>query len=131
MGTDMSDAAAASLSFPDKETVVGYAHLTFDTAEHALDNIADEEFGVVYRSPHAWAGERIIGMYVVPFMHTTSATSGRSSISAVYGASQEAGEAGLDCHLETLRRVEYLPLMRSGTLPAGSGLAGRVRQPSG
>jgi hypothetical protein len=65
MGTDMDDAAAASLPFPDKETVVAYARRAFETAEHAVDSIADDEFGIVYRSPHAWAGERVIGMYVV------------------------------------------------------------------
>jgi hypothetical protein len=67
MGTDMDDAAVASLSFPDKETVVAYTRRAFETAEHAVDSIADEEFGIVYRSPHAWAGERVIGMYVVAF----------------------------------------------------------------
>lgn len=65
MGTDMDDRAAASLPFSDKETVVGYARRCFAAAEQAVDSIADEEFGVVYRSPHAWAGERVIGMYVV------------------------------------------------------------------
>jgi len=65
MGTDMDDRAAASLPFPDKEAVVGYMRRTFDAAEHAVDGIADEEFGVIYRSPHAWAGERVIGLYVV------------------------------------------------------------------
>ncbi len=65
MGTDMDDKIAASLRFPDKETVVGYVHHAFEAAELAVGNIADEEFGVVYRSPHAWAGERVIGMYVV------------------------------------------------------------------
>lgn len=65
MGTDMDDDAAASLPFPHKETVVDYVRHTFDTAEHAVESISDEEFGVLYRSPHAWAGERVIGMYVV------------------------------------------------------------------
>lgn len=65
MGTDMDDRMAASLRFPDKETVVGYMRRTFEAAERAIDSIADEEFGLLYRSPHAWAGERVIGLYVV------------------------------------------------------------------
>ncbi len=65
MGTDMDDRTAASLPFPDKETVVGYMRRTLDAAEHAVDGILDEEFGTIYRSPHAWAGERVIGLYVV------------------------------------------------------------------
>lgn len=65
MGTDMDDRAAASLSFPVKEAVVGYMRGAFDAAEHAVERIADEEFGVIYRSPHARAGERVIGMHVV------------------------------------------------------------------
>jgi len=65
MGTDMNDWTAVSLPFPDKETVVGYMRRSFDAAEHAVDSIDDEEFGLMYRSPHAWAGERTIGMYVV------------------------------------------------------------------
>jgi DinB family protein len=65
LGTDMDDAMAASLRFPGKETVLGYAHRAFEAAERAVDSIADEEFGLIYRSPHAWAGERVIGLYVV------------------------------------------------------------------
>ena len=65
MGTDMDDREGASLPFPVKETVVGYLRSAFDAAEHAVDSIADEEFEVIYRSPHAWAGERVIGLYVV------------------------------------------------------------------
>ena len=65
MGTDMDDRTAASLPFPEKETVVGYMRRSFDAAEHTVDGILDEEFGMTYRSPHAWAGERVIGMYVV------------------------------------------------------------------
>lgn len=64
-GTDMDDKIAASLPFPDKETVVGYVRRVFDAAELAVDKIADEEFGLTYRSPHAWAGERVIGVYIV------------------------------------------------------------------
>ncbi len=65
MGTDMDDRVAASLRFPDKETVVGYMRRAFEAADRAVDSIADEEFGLTYRSPHAWAGERVIGLYVV------------------------------------------------------------------
>jgi hypothetical protein len=65
MGTDMEDAAAASLSFPNKKTVVGYARRSFDTAEDVADCLTEDEFGTVYRSPHVWAGERVIGMYLV------------------------------------------------------------------
>ncbi|MGQ0550096.1 MAG: DinB family protein [Armatimonadota bacterium] len=65
MGTDMDDEIAASLPFPDKDTVVGYMRRSFEQAAFAVARIADEEFGVIYRSPHAWAGERPIGMYVV------------------------------------------------------------------
>ncbi len=65
MGTDMDDRVAASLRFPDKETVVGYMRRAFEAAERAIESIADEEFGLLYRSPHAWAGERVIGLYVV------------------------------------------------------------------
>lgn len=64
LGTDMDDGVAASLQWPDKETVVGYMRRTFTAAERAVDSIADEEFGVTYRSPHAWEGERVIGVYV-------------------------------------------------------------------
>lgn len=65
MGTDMDDTVAGSLRFPDKRTVIGYMRRAFEEAEHAVDSIADEEFGLTYRSPHAWAGERVIGLYVV------------------------------------------------------------------
>jgi hypothetical protein len=65
MGTDMEDKIAASLPFPDKDTVVGYMHRSFEQAASAVDSIADDEFGMIYRSSHAWAGERPIGMYVV------------------------------------------------------------------
>lgn len=65
MGTDMDDRVAAALRFPDKEIVVGYTRRAFEMAERAVDSIADEEFGLIYRSPHAWAGERVIGLYVV------------------------------------------------------------------
>lgn len=65
MGTDMGDRVAAALRFPEKETVIGHLRRTFEAAEHAVEGIADHEFGITYRSPHAWAGERVIGMYVV------------------------------------------------------------------
>ncbi len=67
MGTDMKDAVAASLRFPDKETVIGYMRRAFEVAERAVNSIADEEFGLTYRSPHAWEGERVIGVYVVGY----------------------------------------------------------------
>lgn len=67
MGTDMDDKVAASLRFPDKETVVDYMRRAFASAERAVDGIIDEEFGLTYRSPHAWEGERVIGIYVVSY----------------------------------------------------------------
>ncbi len=65
MGTDMDNKIAASLRFPKKAMVIGYLRRAYDAAERAVNNIADEEFGLMYRSLHAWAGERVIGMYVV------------------------------------------------------------------
>jgi hypothetical protein len=67
MGTDMEDAVAASLRFPDREAVIGYMRRAFEVAERAVDSIADEEFRLTYRSPHAWEGERVIGAYVVAY----------------------------------------------------------------
>ncbi len=44
---------------------MGYMRQAYEAAERAVDSIADEEFGLIYRSHHAWAGERVIGLYVV------------------------------------------------------------------
>lgn len=67
MGTDMDDGVAASLRFPEKGTVIGYVRSAFEAAERAVDHIADDELGLTYRSPHAWEGERVIGIYVVGY----------------------------------------------------------------
>ncbi len=67
LGTEMDDRVAASLRFPNKETVVDYTRRAFEAAERAVDSIAGEEFGLIYRSPHAWEGERVIGLYVVSY----------------------------------------------------------------
>lgn len=65
MGTDMDDGAAAALRFPEKEIVVGYLLRAYDVAERAVENIVEDEFGVVTSGIGPWESERGIGIYVV------------------------------------------------------------------
>jgi len=67
MGTDMDDKVAASLRFPDKETVWGYMHRAFAAAEPAVDGIVDEEFGLNSSISSCLGGRTGIGIYVVSY----------------------------------------------------------------
>lgn len=64
-GMGMDESAAAGLRLPGKELLLDYARRAFAAAERAVDAVDDEQFPVIYRSPHEWEGERPVGRYLV------------------------------------------------------------------
>lgn len=66
-GLNMNDEAAADLPLPSMSVVMEYLRRAFDAMERTLEAIDDQELRVLYRSPHQWEGERLVGEYIISY----------------------------------------------------------------